>query len=75
MENLFTAKQASALADLKQQPIESILKSIESQAGYGYRFILQSYLSIEITVKLIELGYEISKFTDPMGIEQTKIKW
>lgn len=71
----FTAKQAAELAKSKQQPVEEILKTIETQAGYGFRFIMIAYLPSETMVELVNLGYTVSKHEDPFGVEQTKIKW
>lgn len=71
----FTAQEAFNLAKSKEQPIESILESIKNQAGYGYRYLLFPYLSDEKTIELINLGYTVTKHIDPLGIEQTKIKW
>ena len=71
----FTAKEADELSKSNQQPIEEILKTIENQAGYGYRFLMIAYLPQETMVELINLGYAVSKHEDPFGVEQTKIKW
>ena len=74
-EQKFTAKQASELANQKKQPIDQILKTIENQAECGNRYIMVAYLHDETLLELVELGYAVSKFTDPFGVENTKIKW
>lgn len=71
----FTAKEADELSKSNQQSVEEILKTIENQAGYGYRFLMIAYLPQETMVELINLGYTVSKHEDPFGVEQTKIKW
>lgn len=74
MEKL-TAQQAVELAKENEPKIELILKTIEEQCKYGYRFIMQVNLSASVMNELLELGYTVSRFTDSMGVEQTKIKW
>jgi hypothetical protein len=71
----FTAQQAAQLAKKNEQPIDQILKTIENQAGYGNRYIMCAYLPDEVLLEFVELGYAVSKFTDPFGVEQTKIRW
>lgn len=71
----FTAQQAAQLAKENEQPIDQILKTIEEQAKYGSRCIIQAYLPDGVLIELVELGYALSKFTDPFGVEQTRIRW
>lgn len=70
------AQQARGIADEKKPKIEEILKSIETQAGYGMTQLSFQNLSFENQQKLLELGYQLKKHTDVInGQDWILVSW
>jgi CRISPR/Cas system-associated exonuclease Cas4 (RecB family) len=74
MEKL-TAKQARNNTLKNQRKIESVLDQIQSASDDGFNFISVPVVSEDVIHGLIILGYSISKITDPIGYEFTKVTW
>ena len=71
----FTAAQARELSLTKAKSFEAIIEIIKHQAGFGERYIIDRNVSGETLMELVNLGYIISKLTDPFGVENFKISW
>lgn len=70
------ASEARSIADQNKRPFEQILKDIESAAKGGQSVTCMPKICTEHQIKLIELGYKISAWSDPFnGFESTKIEW
>jgi hypothetical protein len=74
MEKL-TAKQAKENSLRNARKIESVLDQIQEVSNNGFNFISIPVVSEDVIMGLITLGYTVSKVTDPIGYEFTKITW
>lgn len=74
MEN-FSAKQAAAISLENEIKIESVLENIENCCQNGGRYMLIQLLPDGVIMKLISLGYSVSRVSDPFGVESSKITW
>ncbi|MFC4673449.1 hypothetical protein [Dysgonomonas termitidis] len=69
------AKEARKLTEENIRPFEVIIQDIEQSASRGNQMICIPVVTPEYQMKLVELGYKISKHTDPIGLDLTKIEW
>lgn len=69
------AKEARKLTEENIRPFDNIIKDIELSAGRGEQMICIPLVFSEHQMKLIELGYKVSRRTDPIGMEFIKIEW
>lgn len=69
------AKEARKLTEENIRPFDNIIKDIELSASRGEQMICIPLVFPEHQIKLIELGYKVSRHTDPIGLEFTKIEW
>lgn len=74
MERL-TAKQAAEIAAKKSKTIDQLLEVIKDQSEFGRWFILEEYVSSDVLVGLVNLGYNVSKCSDQFGNELIRISW
>lgn len=61
-----------------QLDAEAAIEQIKNQAGTGQSYIIFNYTELKdsATYKLIELGYKISKVTDPtLDVQFYKVEW
>lgn len=69
------ATEAKRITEQNQLSLTDALKQIEGAANSGRSAYVFDNLHLDTFTRLIELGYKVSKFTDPMGWDFTKIEW
>lgn len=69
------ATEARKLTEQNGVSLENALESIRSHANQGIKSHLFDYVNNDVLIKLLDLGYKISKFTDNTGYEITRIEW
>ncbi|MDR2004391.1 MAG: hypothetical protein LBQ74_15285 [Prevotella sp.] len=69
------AKEARKLTEANARPFDNIISGIESSASRGEQMICIPMVMPEQQMKLMELGYKLSKHTDSIGLDFTKIEW
>lgn len=69
------ANEARKLTEENQMSLTDAIKSIEASAKRGDKMCLFPNLHQDTLYRLIGMGYKISKFTDPMGLEVDRIEW
>lgn len=70
-----TAKEARTITERNAIKIDQILKQINDSANAGMQFSICPLLPTEVMLELINLGYSVSRNTDPFGMENSKINW
>lgn len=69
------ASEARKITDQNGISLTEALKRIEGQAKIGVSCVMFDNMNPDTLQRLFDLGYRVSKFTDPVGFELTKIEW
>ena len=69
------ATEARKLTDQNGVSLTEVLEQIKKQAERGASAVFYDNMNPDTLQRLFDLGYRCSKFTDPMGIEMTRLEW
>lgn len=69
------AEEAKRLTEQNQLNLDKALKFIDEAAKRGESMCIFSNLHADTFNRLFDLGYTVSKVTDPMGYRFIRIEW
>lgn len=69
------ATEAKRITEQNGVSLTDALKRVEDQAKRGANIVMFDNMNNDTLQQLFDLGYRVSKFTDPMGLEVTRIEW
>lgn len=69
------ASEARRISEQNQLTVTQAMKIISEDAGRGQTMSLFFNLHQDSIIDLLKYGYKISKHTDPMGLETTRVEW
>jgi len=69
------ATEAKKITEQNQLSLTAALNIIEEQAKAGRNMAMFDNLHDDTFNRIVELGYRVSKFTDPLGVMFIRVEW
>lgn len=73
--NSLSASEARRISEQNQLTVTQVMEIISAKAGRGQIMSLFFNLHQDTLTYLLKHGYKISKQTNPMGLEATRVEW
>ncbi|MBF0577727.1 hypothetical protein [Dysgonomonas sp. GY617] len=69
------ASEARKITEQYGVSLTEVLDQIKKQEERGASSVFYDNMNPDTLQRLFELGYRVSKFTDPMGVTMTRVEW